>query len=267
MGEFGRTPRINNGQPGIPIPGRDHWGDAISVMLAGGGIRGGQVVGATNAKAEHPVDRPLKPHDLLATVYHVMGMDPTLSFPDRAGRPIPILTEGEPSAKSCKADRLRSPDRVFGAGLRPRRSATAGLLPLGSLSAHAGAGRPSVLPVACRDPSQIPGLIRLGTTGLISTTTTRNRTGLCQDNGWYWCSFAWIPAVKKQQPPLSPALTFHVLFELINADDLVVEHFDFHQMYHGSAYHGHIDESCCGGPTFAQGHSIRTENKLQARRE
>lgn len=96
MGEFGRTPRINTGQPGIPIPGRDHWGDAISVMMAGGGIRGGTVVGATNSKAEFPMERPLKPHDLLATVYKVMGIDTQTSFKDFAGRPVPILTEGEP---------------------------------------------------------------------------------------------------------------------------------------------------------------------------
>jgi hypothetical protein len=96
MGEFGRTPKVNNGQPGIPIPGRDHWGDAISVMMAGGGLRGGTVVGQTNQRAEHPVDRPLQPHDILATVYHVMGIDPTISFPDHAGRPIPILSAGEP---------------------------------------------------------------------------------------------------------------------------------------------------------------------------
>ena len=96
MGEFGRTPRINTGQPGIPIPGRDHWGDAISVMLAGGGIRGGTVIGATNSKAEFPMERPLKPHDLLATVYKVMGIDTQTSFKDFAGRPVPILTEGEP---------------------------------------------------------------------------------------------------------------------------------------------------------------------------
>jgi hypothetical protein len=95
MGEFGRTPRINTGQPGIPIPGRDHWGDAISVMLAGGGIKGGTVVGATNSKAEFPMERPLKPHDLLATVYKVMGIDTQTSFKDFAGRPVPILTEGE----------------------------------------------------------------------------------------------------------------------------------------------------------------------------
>jgi hypothetical protein len=95
MGEFGRTPRINNGQPGIPIPGRDHWGDAISVMLAGGGIRGGQVVGATNSKAEFPVDRPLKPGDVLATIYHLLGIDWHQTFNDFAGRPVPVLAEGD----------------------------------------------------------------------------------------------------------------------------------------------------------------------------
>ncbi|HEV7223594.1 MAG TPA: DUF1501 domain-containing protein [Pirellulales bacterium] len=99
MGEFGRTPRINAGQPGIPIPGRDHWGSAISVMLAGGGLRTGQVVGATNARAEHPVERPLTPDDLLATVYHVLGIDPSISFPDHAGRPVPILDVGRPIAE------------------------------------------------------------------------------------------------------------------------------------------------------------------------
>lgn len=94
MGEFGRTPKLNQGQPGIPVPGRDHWGNAISALLAGGGLRGGQVVGATNARAEHPVERALLPADLLATVYHVLGIDPTLSFKDHTGRPIPILDEG-----------------------------------------------------------------------------------------------------------------------------------------------------------------------------
>ena len=95
MGEFGRTPRINNGQPGIAIPGRDHWGDAISVMLAGGGLKGGTVIGQTNAKAEFPVERPLQPHDLLATVYRVMGINTELAYNDFAGRPVPILSEGE----------------------------------------------------------------------------------------------------------------------------------------------------------------------------
>jgi uncharacterized protein (DUF1501 family) len=96
MGEFGRTPKINSGQPGIPIPGRDHWGDVFSVMMAGGGLRGGQVVGASNARGESPIDRPLTPADVLATVYHVLGIDPKISFSDFAGRPMPILDSGQP---------------------------------------------------------------------------------------------------------------------------------------------------------------------------
>lgn len=96
MGEFGRTPRLNQGQPGISVPGRDHWGDAFSVMLAGGGLRTGQVVGATNSKGEHPLERPLTPADVLATVYHVLGIDPHQTFQDNAGRPVPILDSGAP---------------------------------------------------------------------------------------------------------------------------------------------------------------------------
>ncbi len=96
MGEFGRTPRLNKGQPGIPIPGRDHWGNAISAMIAGGGLQGGQVVGATNGKAEHPVERPLKPSNLLATVYRVLGIDPSQAFKNHAGRPVPILDFDDP---------------------------------------------------------------------------------------------------------------------------------------------------------------------------
>lgn len=96
MGEFGRTPRLNQGQPGISVPGRDHWGEAFSAMLAGGGLRTGQVVGATNEKAEFPMERSLTPADVLATVYHVLGIDFRQTFIDNAGRPIPILDSGTP---------------------------------------------------------------------------------------------------------------------------------------------------------------------------
>jgi hypothetical protein len=96
MGEFGRTPRLNNGLPGDSRPGRDHWGNAISVVMAGGGLRGGQVVGATNERGEHPTDRPLTPPDILATMYHVLGIDPKEEFPNHEGRPIAILRTGEP---------------------------------------------------------------------------------------------------------------------------------------------------------------------------
>jgi uncharacterized protein (DUF1501 family) len=96
MGEFGRTPRLNQGLPGNSTPGRDHWGEAFSVMMAGGGLRGGQVVGSTNSKGEHPIERPLQPSDVLATVYHTLGIDFRQTFNDNAGRPIPILDSGEP---------------------------------------------------------------------------------------------------------------------------------------------------------------------------
>jgi hypothetical protein len=96
MGEFGRTPKINTGQPGIPIPGRDHWGNAISALVAGGGITPGVVVGKTNAKAEHPVERALKPEALLATIYHQLGIDATQTFKDHTGRPHPILDDPTP---------------------------------------------------------------------------------------------------------------------------------------------------------------------------
>jgi hypothetical protein len=65
-------------------------------MMAGGGLKGGQVVGKTTAKAEHPVERALLPGDILATVYRVLGIDTSLIFKDHTGRPIPILDEGKP---------------------------------------------------------------------------------------------------------------------------------------------------------------------------
>jgi uncharacterized protein (DUF1501 family) len=95
MGEFGRTPKINSGQPGIPIPGRDHWGGAFSVLMAGGGLKGGVVVGKTSARAEYPVERPLTPADVLATIYKVMGIDPRQAFKDHTGRPVPLIDDGE----------------------------------------------------------------------------------------------------------------------------------------------------------------------------
>jgi uncharacterized protein (DUF1501 family) len=93
-GEFGRTPRINN--PDVTgRPGRDHWPRAMSVFLSGGGLRMGQVIGATNPRGEHPVQRPLDSNCLLATIYHRFGIDPTHHLHDVSGRPIPILPRGE----------------------------------------------------------------------------------------------------------------------------------------------------------------------------
>lgn len=98
-GEFGRTPRIENNvgtQTGVSQPGRDHWPNAMSMLVAGGGMRTGQVVGSTNSKGEHPHERPLTPNDLWATVYRHLGIDFEQSFPDHSGRPMPILPFGEP---------------------------------------------------------------------------------------------------------------------------------------------------------------------------
>jgi len=96
MGEFGRTPRINTGGvPGVdPIPGRDHWGDLMSVLVAGGGIKGGQIIGSSNSRGEVPKDRPVGPQDLIATIYHKLGIDPETSFNNRSGRPITVGGSG-----------------------------------------------------------------------------------------------------------------------------------------------------------------------------
>jgi hypothetical protein len=92
-GEFGRTPRISSA---MNRPGRDHWPGAMSLLVAGGGMRTGQVVGSTTSKGERPKDRPLSPNDLWATVYRHLGIDPEITFPDHNGRPMPILPFGEP---------------------------------------------------------------------------------------------------------------------------------------------------------------------------
>ena len=91
VGEFGRTPKLSHANGCL---GRDHWPSAMSALIAGGGIRGGQVIGATTSKAEYPTERPLKPQDLLATIYRHLQIDPNHAFPDFAGRPIPILNNG-----------------------------------------------------------------------------------------------------------------------------------------------------------------------------
>lgn len=94
-GEFGRTPKIAN-QDASGRPGRDHWSRAMSIFLSGGGLKMGQVIGATNARAEVPADRAMNSNCLLATIYHRFGIDPAAVLHDRNNRPIPILPEGEP---------------------------------------------------------------------------------------------------------------------------------------------------------------------------
>ncbi len=104
-GEFGRTPRISyvassgggvaSGPTGTVQPGRDHWPRANTMLFAGGGIRTGQVIGATDQRGEDPIERRVGPGDFLATIYHHLGIDyGQIAIPNFAGRPIPILSEG-----------------------------------------------------------------------------------------------------------------------------------------------------------------------------
>lgn len=99
-GEFSRTPRMNDGgNGGAPMsmgtPGRDHWGNAMFCLLGGGGVKGGQIVGATDSRGESPKERPLTPSDIHATIYHVLGVDPHVNFLDHTGRPVAALDRGE----------------------------------------------------------------------------------------------------------------------------------------------------------------------------
>lgn len=89
IGEFGRTPVIST-LPGS-TPGRDHWGDVMSVALAGGSARGGQVVGSSDAKGGRPLASPYRFECVLALMYRHLGIDPALTFPDHSGRPRNIL--------------------------------------------------------------------------------------------------------------------------------------------------------------------------------
>jgi len=87
-GEFGRTPRINGSA------GRDHWGPLCTLALAGGGLKMGQAVGESSSKAEVPKSNPIYPKDLMATIFHVLGIDSTQQYIDQSGRPTYLLPEG-----------------------------------------------------------------------------------------------------------------------------------------------------------------------------
>lgn len=84
-GEFGRTPRVNKDA------GRDHWGPSCAIALAGGGVQGGRVIGASNERAERPATTPYGPADLAATIYHSLGIDRSRIFHTPEGRPAPIV--------------------------------------------------------------------------------------------------------------------------------------------------------------------------------
>jgi uncharacterized protein (DUF1501 family) len=106
-GEFGRTPRITHvassgegvasAPAGVVQPGRDHWPNANTMLFAGGGIRTGRVIGATDVRGEEVVERRVGPQDFLATIYRHLGIDAAnVALPDFSGRPIPILRDGHP---------------------------------------------------------------------------------------------------------------------------------------------------------------------------
>lgn len=100
-GEFSRTPKMNDGgNGGAPMskgtPGRDHWGNSMFCLMGGGGVKGGMVIGSTDRLGERPKDRPVTPSNIHATIYKVLGIDPTLQLLDPSGRPVNTLDD--PSA-------------------------------------------------------------------------------------------------------------------------------------------------------------------------
>lgn len=92
-GEFGRTPRINRNA------GRDHWAPLSTLALAGGNFRMGQVVGESMSKADVPKSNPIRPQDLMATIFHHLGLDPKTQFVNQAGRPVFVLEQGQTIAE------------------------------------------------------------------------------------------------------------------------------------------------------------------------
>jgi uncharacterized protein (DUF1501 family) len=92
MGEFGRTPQINKSA------GRDHWPDVYSIVLAGGGIRGGSVYGSSDKIGAYPAADPVTPGDMAATLFWRLGIDPATEIRDLTGRPYRVA-EGEPIKK------------------------------------------------------------------------------------------------------------------------------------------------------------------------
>ena len=89
VGEFGRTPTISS-LANQKVPGRHHWASAYSAVFAGGGVRGGQVIGQTDRTGGYPLSSPYHPNDMGATIYTALGIDPHVTIPDRLGRPIPL---------------------------------------------------------------------------------------------------------------------------------------------------------------------------------
>ena len=92
MSEHGRTPRIDSKPKGA---GRHHWSRAYSAVFAGGGIAKGKIVGSTDKQGGDVSETPVSPKDILATAFHLLGIDPHTTVPDQQGRPMPIAGEGK----------------------------------------------------------------------------------------------------------------------------------------------------------------------------
>jgi uncharacterized protein (DUF1501 family) len=96
-GEFGRTPKVQWEAPWNG--GRNHWGHAFSAVVAGGGFKGGHVVGSTDAKGEHVKDRPVYPGDLIGSMYELLGIDPNAKLPHPQGTPVRLIATAEEGLK------------------------------------------------------------------------------------------------------------------------------------------------------------------------
>jgi uncharacterized protein (DUF1501 family) len=89
MGEFGRSPKVN------PWAGRDHWPRCYSVLMAGGGVRGGHIYGKSGRVGDDPSEDPVTPHDVVATIYTLLGIPPETELPDKEGRPVRVGGPGQ----------------------------------------------------------------------------------------------------------------------------------------------------------------------------
>jgi hypothetical protein len=88
LSEFGRTPRVN------PAGGRDHWPQCWTTYFAGGGVKGGRVIGRSDPVGGYPAERPVAPSEIVATIFHSLGLDVETLLPGPAGRPFPLVDSG-----------------------------------------------------------------------------------------------------------------------------------------------------------------------------
>ncbi|MEO8269739.1 MAG: DUF1501 domain-containing protein, partial [Aureliella sp.] len=95
LGEFGRTPKIST-LAGQSKPGRDHWANAMSILFAGGGSRGGQIIGATDRLGHSAIERILSPENYVSTVYRKLGIDPDMLYHTPSGRPAHLVSDPTP---------------------------------------------------------------------------------------------------------------------------------------------------------------------------